>query len=168
MGKLRKHLKNKKGVSLMEILVASLIFAMITVAVTAILTPMVMAFVRANEFAEVNSLLDNVGNAIISDMSLAVDDIEINSDDDISILTRNGIISYTISDDGFLMVESGNLDPRLVFPREFYGNMTISFEVSRYDPGMASYTLVVTVTQSDSITYISREFIIRPLMLMSP
>ena len=166
MGKLLKHLKNKKGVSLMEIIVASLIFAMITAAVAALLTPMVMAFVRANEFAEVNSLLDNVGNAIISDMSLAVDDIEIAEDsDDITIPVRNGTIRYTVND-GFLVVESGNLE-RLVFPEEFYGNKTISFELSRYNPERASYTLVVTVMQPD-FTEVTRNFTVRPLMLISP
>ena len=67
--RMKKVFYNKKGMSLMEILVGSLMFAMIAVTVSAVLAPMMMSFSRAADFAEYNTLLDNVGNRIASDLA---------------------------------------------------------------------------------------------------
>ena len=62
-----KSVRNKKGMTLTEILVGGIMFAVFAIAISAIVSPMVLALMRASDFAEYSSLLDAVGNQISTD-----------------------------------------------------------------------------------------------------
>ena len=154
-----KILKKKKGISLIEILVGSLMFALIAITVSAVLAPMMMAYSRANDFAEYNTLLDDVGNRLVSELSQASRVIE-TGDNVLTIVTHNGEISFTIID-GSLMRNG-----LAVFPPEFYKGKSISFVTGATPPG---FTVEVTINPSGSIAgsglTLPREYAVRPLMI---
>jgi len=147
--------------SLMEILVGSLMFAIVAITVAAVIAPMMMAFSRANNFAEYNTMLDSVGNQIVSDIARStaapvagdsVVAITINSDSD---------VVYTV-EDGVLM---RNGVP--VFSEGFNRGKTISFIVTEdtLNNGVG-YSVAVTVTSgSETGMTIERPYAVRPLML---
>jgi len=68
---MRKLLKSKKGVTIMEVVVGSLLFGMVALTLTAAISPLMMAYRRANDLAEFNQVLDAIGNRITSEVSQA-------------------------------------------------------------------------------------------------
>jgi len=155
-------LKNKKGMSLMEILVGTLMFALIAVTVTAVLAPMMLTFMRANDLAEYNKLLDNVGNIIVSDISRASEALPESGENSavITVSTGNTVV-YTAPAGSLLR----NGEP--VFPAGFYKGKTISFNVSKTTPG---YTVTVTVSSAGRpaavASTLERDYSALPLMLI--
>jgi hypothetical protein len=162
---MKKVFYNKKGMSLMEILVGSLMFAMIAVTVSAVLAPMMMSFSRAADFAEYNTLLDNVGNRIASDLAkssgIPTDLGELDMVG-ISINSENDVI-YTISEAEGILLRNGTQ----VFPPGMYRNKRVSFIVFDTAPG---FTIEVTVNPTDRPgtmgATISREYAVRPIRLI--
>ena len=165
--KIIKTIKNKKGLSLMEILVGSLMFALIAAMVSAVLAPMMLAYSRANDFAEYNTLLDIVGNRIANDMAQSSD---IQQLDPLTMVVRGSVITYTV-ENGILLMSIDNDDPTPtstpVFPPRFYRGKTIDFSVDVTPPG---YTIEVTIGpaqgQAAIGASISREYAVRPLLLI--
>ena len=68
-----KILKNKKGLTLIELIVGIVMFTIIALTVATSLTPTLFAFMSANDFAEYNALLDNIANQIVGDMMQATE-----------------------------------------------------------------------------------------------
>lgn len=62
---MKKILKGKGGMTLIELVVAMLLFSMIVLAVTTVFVPMLKSYNNATEFAETNTLLDNIANELI-------------------------------------------------------------------------------------------------------
>jgi type II secretory pathway pseudopilin PulG len=138
-----KIIKNKKGISLIEIIVGSLMFAIVAISASAAMAPMLRAYAAANEFAEHNTLINNVANQIISDLSRATGtpasltgetNEVLTGGTGLVIPTRTGDVTYTIGDagdhHGVLLLRdaaSGNVVP--VFPRGYYRNKHVSFSV---------------------------------------
>jgi len=154
--------KNKKGMSLMEILVGSLLFALIAITVTALLAPMMLTFMRANDLAEYNKLLDNVGNIIVSDLSRASEALPASGENNVVITVSTGnTVAYTAPAGSLLR----NGVP--VFPPGFYKGKTVSFDVSKTAPG---YTVTVTVSSAGRPAAvgvsIERDYSVLPLMLI--
>ena len=157
---MKNVLHNKKGISLIEILVGSLMFALIAITVTAVIAPMMMAYVRANNLAEYNTLLDSVGNQIVSDLARSTSaPVQMGADVvEITINTDRNIV-YT--------VENGSLirNGSPVFADGFYKGKSINFLVEEDKSG---YAVVVTVESGgETGMAIERTYTIRPLMLMS-
>ena len=145
----------------MEILVGSLMFALIAATVTAVLAPMLLAYMKANDFAEYNKLLDNVGNIIVSDIARSSDTLPVFGENHVEIITSKGnAVVYTAPDGSLLR----NGDP--VFPQGFYKGKSISFTVTETAPG---YTVFVTVDSTGGPGAlggaIERPYSVRPLML---
>ena len=69
MSKRIRRVLNKKGVTLMELIVALLVFSLILTAVTSIFGPFLRAHIRANDFAEANTLLDNLATIIMNEVN---------------------------------------------------------------------------------------------------
>jgi len=154
--------KNKKGMSLMEILVGSLMFALIAITVTAVLSPMMLTYMRANDLAEYNKLLDNVGNIIVSDLSRASEALPVSGENSVVItVSRGNTVEYTAYGGSLLR----NGDP--VFPAGFYKGKTVSFDVSETTPG---YTVTVTVSSTGRPAAVGvtleRDYSALPLMLI--
>jgi len=160
-------LKSKKGMTLTEIIVGSLLFAIAAAMVAAIIGPMMMAFSRANAIAEYNMLLDSVGNRIVSDIAGAIEPPETlpfnsQTDDEFSIITASEIVIYEIDDYGRLV---RNDSP--VFPADFYGGRDVSFTVTEAPANSGVFTVSVTVSSDGGGGGIStRDYVVRPLMLI--
>ena len=160
-----KILKRKKGITLIEIIIGSLLFALVAVTVTTVLTPMLMTFSIANDLAEYNLLLDNIGNQIAGDMSQAS---EINfTGDTLIINTSSGEIIYSTTDG--LLVRSISGEPvNPVFAADFYKGKTVSFTVSGTSP---NYTLHLTINPATgpgtTAAVITRDYAVQPLLLLS-
>ena len=156
---MRKVLKNKKGMTLIEILIGSLLFAIVTATATAVLAPMMQAFSRANDLAEYNILLDNVGNKLVSEISQAS---EIKSEDPLRLVIQGNIIEYT--------VHNGSLERNglPVFPQGFYEGKSIGFQITADAPDVI---IAVTVFPSDegrgvSAATITRTYAVKPLIMI--
>ena len=146
----------------MEILVGSLMFALIAITVTAVLSPMILTFMRANDLTEYNKVLDNVGNIIVSDISRASEALPASGENNVAITVSNGnTVVYTAPGGSLLR----NGEP--VFPPGFYKNKTVSFEVSQTTPG---YTVTVTVSSEGRPAAVGvtleRDYSVLPLMLI--
>ncbi|MCL2249382.1 MAG: hypothetical protein FWC13_08930 [Oscillospiraceae bacterium] len=162
-------LKSDKGLSLMEILVAGLMFAILASTVIMVISPMMLAYSRANSLAEYNTILDSVGNTIISQLSGAVseDSIDFDNSGDGSLVFTSALeeITFSVNDDGHLL-RNGNL----VFPGEFYGGKQISFEVFEVNVNQSpAFQVEVTIFPSGgpggATAEIYRTYTVLPLML---
>jgi len=152
---------NKKGISLIEILVGSIMFAIVFLTVFSALAPMMMAYYRANDFAEYNTLLDSVGNRIVAEMTNAS---EITDLDPLTMTTHSGKVIISVDLDGLLLKNNAP-----VFPRGFYKGKSIDFEIQ--DEGDEVYAVIVTVMPNTgggagaTGAEISREYALRLWML---
>jgi len=181
-----KALKNKKGMTLTEIIVGGIMFAIFAIAISSILSPMVLAFMRANDFAEYNKILDSVGNQIVSDLVKAtgVPTFEPTADNGrgrltIPIETADNVV-YGITQNGALCrivpTPAGGEEIIEVFPEGFYKGKQIRLEFNNPArinnvnvPGC--YSIVVHVqpraggnTFGLSGSDLSREYLARPLV----
>ncbi|MCL2499915.1 MAG: type II secretion system GspH family protein [Defluviitaleaceae bacterium] len=137
-----KRTLNTKGVTLMELIVAMLVFSIIMAAATSAFAPMLNAFRRANNFAEANTLMDNLAMHVLADINNA---IRIDTDK-MSIHTPSPI--YYDEFEGFLMRDTSpdrdNPNPLYVLDRGFYRNIRIDeFYWDEDSPGLISVTFVI-------------------------
>ncbi|MDR2590103.1 MAG: hypothetical protein LBC71_03850 [Oscillospiraceae bacterium] len=152
---MKNILKNKKGISLMEILVGSLIFSLVAMTVTSVLAPMMMAFNRANSLAEYSTVLDAVGNQIANDiMRGTVVAVEADGEDNgyvmIHVRTEGTIEYRTALVDGVNVLQR-RISPTppndfvSVFAPGFYRAKDVTFEVIPEDDIEQGFSIVVTV-----------------------
>jgi type II secretory pathway pseudopilin PulG len=163
---MRNALKNKKGMTLIEIIVGSLLFTLLVATVFTVLSPMMLAYSRANSLAEYNMVLDEVGNRIISDMAQAS---AVTPGTDTLGLTINSVqVTYSIGvADGLLYRQTGT-DPIPVFHPDFYRGKQVNFTVTGASP---NFTLAVTIDSPSggrgvSGATITREYAVRPLLMV--
>jgi len=172
---MNKLMKTKKGFTLIEVVIGLVIFGIISVAAAAVLAPSLFAFMRANDFAEYNNLLDNLANQIISDLSQSTETpvfIEDDWDSDVSITQNTRVINYTVADAGdlrntmILFRQVGNAEPSPVFSEDFYKRKNVSFKIETNETEAAVVYLLTVRLQSQSGNLdIEREYAVRPLVL---
>jgi len=158
-----KELRSNSGLTLMELLVAALLFAIIAATAMMVITPIMLAYSRANSLAEYNTVLDSVGNVIVSELAGARQNpLPVFDGDSLTFTSGSGSVVIFDFEDGHLR---RNESP--VFPAGFYGGKTISFDVD--DSNFPVFVIEVTVIPSDTpvsaYSEISRDFAVRPLML---
>jgi len=155
--RVRQNLSTKKGFTLVEVLVVCVLFALIAVTVTAIISPMLRAYARANEIAEYNMILDNVGNTIASNLMQA-SDIEV-ADNYASMMFESSSVVFDVAD--------GSLQKNgiLVFAPNFYKGKSISFTITPA-PAEPDFLVNVTVTSNSSGVTLSRSYAARPLLMI--
>ena len=169
---IKKLLKSKKGFTLVELLVGLVIFGIISVAVAASLAPTLFAFMRANDFAEYNILLDNIANQIINDLSQSTEEPEFAEAgdwgsagwNDLSITKHAVRVRYTVGGAGILLRDLGG-DPFPVFSEEFYKRKTVAFKLNTFSTDPLAYTLTVRLENINRDFDIEREYAVRPLIL---
>ncbi len=71
MRTLKKLLRSSKGVSLMELVVAMMVFSILVMAVSTVFLPMLQTYYHAVDFAETNPLLDEISNTLLTDINQA-------------------------------------------------------------------------------------------------
>jgi len=173
---MRKLLKCKKGVSLMEIIVGMLLFGMVVMTMTAAISPLMLAYNRANDLAEYNQILDAIGNRITSDMAKASSIDPFTSDTDsltnnITMVIDNITVRYSLNANGQLHIQRGSSVATLetatpVYQQEFYRGKSIGIAATGTSP---NFFLEVTVTSTDSGRHtgskITRPYAVQPLLM---
>ena len=179
-------LKSKKGMTLMELIVGLVIFSVISVSLSILLAPMLFSYMRANDFAEYNALLDNIANQLISDLSNSIEEpdfvpnawvVDHSGGLTITMLTRT--VKYTVRNTvpgtgGVLQREGVNAAGAVVrvdvFSEDFYKRKIVSFRLRQdtaIDP-LTGYILTVRLRENSNLGNlfeIEREYAVRPLML---
>ena len=169
---IKRLLKSKKGFTLVELIVGLVIFGIISVAVSALLAPTLFAYMRANDFAEYNILLDNLANQIISDLSQSTEPPEFTEGserpgvtwNDVTITKQAVRVRYTVSDRGILQREI-NGETYDVYTADFYRRKQVSFKLNTLVDSTASYTLTVRLEHTNRNFEIERDYAVRPLIL---
>jgi len=149
----------------MELLVGLMLLAIIATAAGSSLSPMLKIYARANDMAEWNTLLDNIANRMISDLSQATVplDFTVNpvTNDDITIVIDGIDVDYSISADGILLI---NGNPFL--EKNYYKQKSVNFSCRPEGPDVA-YILTITISHDRGGEAISRDYAVRPLVLNS-
>ena len=192
---IRKIMNNKKGLTLMELIVGLLMFSIIAVAVSMSLAPTLFAYMSANDFAEYNALLDNLANNITSELSQAtsvetfnnnvwmINNADVNDLLFLEFETNSRVVRFAVRN-GVLRQEGLAREPDGlggftsvpryfdVFSSDFYKNKEVAFRLTADDPtAPTSFTLSVRLTSTAPIAStgqgfeIERDYTIRPLML---
>ncbi|MCL2602954.1 MAG: prepilin-type N-terminal cleavage/methylation domain-containing protein [Defluviitaleaceae bacterium] len=171
-----KHLNNKKGVTLMELIVAILVFSIIMAATTSIFGPMLNSFRRANNMAEANTIMNDLVTLIFSDVRSAVENPGLTTpnainlqigdtlnNDILSINTqRFGVITFGVEDGQ--ITRTVNNEPIIFMDDGFYrGLAVIGFNWEWHlDSGL--FELEIEVTHPDGWER-TRTYTTRPLGL---
>ena len=153
MRKLLQKLKNNRGATLIELIVGMIISVIVLAAASAVMAPMMRVFMKSNELAEMNLLLETLSGYIIADMNRATDDIVENSGV-IEITTGVEVIEYAINVDGVL-----ERNGAAVLDAGFYKGKKLD-ENMAFTPG---YTFTLTVLDRNGDEMASREFAVNPL-----
>jgi len=170
---LKKLLKNKIGMTLMEIMVGSMLFGLVAMTVTAALAPMMLAFNRANDFAEYNLVMDTVANRLTSEIAQA-SSIDISNSAELKVVTSIGEIRYHVNNGQLWQIFKsgpvGTTSPGIeVFPDDFYKGKQISFTVTHEPPispetTSQNYTVTIDISSTGpsgataTRTYAARKF----------
>lgn len=100
MRTLKKLLRSSKGVSLMELVVAMMVFSILVMAVSTVFLPMLQTYYHAVDFAETNPLLDEISNTLLTDINQANAISVVNETDGRMTLTLNikraGYAAFTV------------------------------------------------------------------------
>jgi len=172
--------------TLMELIVGILMFTIISIAISMLLAPILSAYSRANDFAEYNTLLDNIANQIINELSQSTSDpvftpgasgqwAENNDGVFLTITTNSNIVRYAVVGGALERADrlnpDGTPDLHEVFSEDFYKRKDVSFmwtetAVNPDFPNFTSYRLIVRLTERGPAGFqIQREYAVRPLML---
>jgi len=168
---MRKLLKNKQGLTLIEVIVGSLLFGLVAITVFTVIAPMMQAFMISNDLAEYNMVLDSVGNKITSEIAQASEVTPVANG--VVVTTDAGDTYYYVDGNGVLRRTSGNIpgdNDEFVFQPGFYRGKSAVFEVIG-DADSPLYTVNVTVSSTGGRAASSatreRAYTVRSLLIMS-
>ena len=178
MKTLTKTLNNKKGMTLMELIVGIMMFTIISIAVSMMLAPILSSFTKANDFAEYNALLDNIANHLINDISQSTSGPVFTegdwAEDDhgifLTVFTQNRVIRYAVMG-GILQREGLDADNNTllfdVFSEDFYRRKLVSFMIETDETtDITAYFITVRLTERGNVGFeIQRQYAVRPLIM---
>ena len=160
---------DNKGLTLLELLIALVLFVIITVAATTAFMPTFNTYLKANELAEVNTILDNVSALIMEDVIMA-ESINITPATP-SIATSFSIntthVVYYYMHDGVLTRRAGDGDPASgtsLLDQGFFRNATVTADIDIRPDGLVTLTLIMESTDEWSRT---REYMARPVRMQN-
>jgi hypothetical protein len=158
---------DKRGVTLVELVVGMIVTLIVVSAAGAVLTPMMRVFARSNDLAEMNKLLDTVSGLLIADINRA-DRIDIDGDD-IRITTNVEVIDYYIDEDILFrapVVDDVRAEGRPVFQRDYYKRKMLGIEFSELGENI-KVPFLITLTISDRFGELGRrDYAVSPLGLI--
>jgi len=159
----------------MELIVGIMLFAVVATAVSTILAPLMKVYTKANELAECNTLLDNVANQIISDLSGATDKIrdedlnrEVSGENPNSVLRITtdapDDVRYTIDGSDGVLLKNGVS----VLSKPFYKGKSVGIICNKapVKTGEAYILTVILLSDKDG-EMLRRDYAVRPLALPS-
>lgn len=167
MCKIKKLLRDRRGVTLAELIVTMAIFALITAATAALLVPTLSSYAKANELAELNSLLDTLSTELTGAMSASDHPPDIAADKaQVTLYAAGSSTSYYIQN-GILYRQPGNTAGGPVLQPGYYKNKQLSLEFSYTQtttPPSAILTTKLRLTLRDGGT-LQRSFDTMPILL---
>ncbi len=122
MKTLSRVLKSRSGMTVVEMMLAILLLAIIGATVAASLAPTLRAYNNANSVAEINTLLDNLSRDMLSDIAKARE-ISLSSTGEITIKNDLLTVSYGVDDEGYLYRDAKD---SLILAKGYYKKKTIS------------------------------------------
>ncbi len=159
LGSVLKVLKNKKGIILIETITAMLIFSVVAVCASAIFLATFKTYAKANEFAELSVLLNNLGKEICNDLNRSTVAPK-KTGSTITITANSFTIEYKPDDAGILLKNN-----KYVFAPEYYKNKQLSIDLTQPDSNKPIYSLQLTISDSDGVFMQDRKFSVSPIML---
>lgn len=169
---MKKILRNKSGMTLLEVMAALLIFAIFGVMVSASLVPMLKQFSHSNELSEMSMLLDNISDEISNNVSVAKA-VKLENDKSIVCTMDGYTLSYKIVD-GILQTsfDAAAVDKKVYFPtfdKKYYNLKTLVYgEVDSTTPmvdAKGTVKIKLLVKDRNGIIMMERSITARPLLL---
>jgi len=167
-----KMLNDNRGMTLIELMVGMMIFAVITTSALSIFMPMMKIMMRSTEISEYNTQFDNVANLVINDLSSSTGPAVVNRSAPGQPLVRllieidyPGAVVYEYDANGILL---RNGIPLL--PERFFGWTSVVLECINIfedddDIDAIVYHLSVSLLGINDDTGVSRTYVVRPLAL---
>ena len=149
--------------TLVEAIAGILIFAIIAASATTILASVSRAYVKANDLAEANVLLNSLSSVILTDLRYT-SGVTV-SGSEIEIKTGSGTVVYDV-EDGLLY-----RDERPVFDRQYYKGKTIAMEYyaddgeSEAEENPIKFIVRIKLFSESKALMVSRDYATRPLVL---
>lgn len=163
-------IKNKQGLTLVEVVVGFLIFTILFMGVSAVLVPTLNTYAKANDMAELTTLMNTASAEITNDLSQSVRNAEISGsgNDEIKIYVGGNVIDYRVTTGGIIERSFNGNTPAPIFDERYYKGKSVdmSFQVDYADPpaGEPTYTLNMKIS-NDRAGTLKSEFVVRPLIL---
>lgn len=162
-------LKNKSGMTLIEMIVAVLIVSILSVAVVSVLVPTLKTYTKANELAELNSILSIAGTEITTEMSRAVIAPSIESDGrkiNIPVKESNSVTYFL--NNGILMKQLDNNTSVHAIPKDVYNGKSLDVKYRKVKLASGdgtAYMVDISVLNRENRALLSRTFAVKPLVL---
>lgn len=171
MDKLTKALRNRRGVTLVELIITMALFSIITAAAAALLPPTLASYAKANELAELNTLLDTLTTELSAAMA-GIDTEPTLSTDGTQITLTTGTNSATYStNNGVLFCQRDSGTAQAVLQGGYYKNkqlaVAFTYTVTPATPTVPASAIIQTtlsLTLADGGT-LDRSFSVKPLIL---
>ena len=163
---MKKILKCKKGLTLVELIIGMVVLSIIIGMATAVMAPMMQFQRRSNELAEQNTLLDNLANHIIYDVSMAVEDMPSSQSGTLNIPVAaggGGPVAYTL-DNGIIWRNQADVNVPLL-PEGFSRNMNVTVLALNQIPDANGTAFMLTIELSNENRRFTRDYAVRPLAL---
>jgi prepilin-type N-terminal cleavage/methylation domain-containing protein len=157
-----KRLNNRKGVTLTELIAAMLVLSIIMLAVSMVFVPLFNAYVRANNFAEINTILDNISAVILSDLANAAEVPVFEEDEGMLTIEARPRVQYSMDGD-IIVRDVGGRGSQPIFHEGFYRNNSVRID----DYSDDTLTLVLGELRRDGTfgEIVRRSYAVRPLGL---
>lgn len=149
-----KLLKNKNGMTMIELIVGMLVFSIIAISASTILVPTLRAYAKANDLAEINTLLDNLSAEVLDDISRATEvtitntGIAPDTNTEIKIKTNVNTVTYDATS-GLLC-----MDGTPVLHEDYYKGKTVRLECYKDDKSVPLYDLTTSDGTLPSTFYV--------------
>ena len=186
--KKNNRIMDNKGMTLIELLVGLFVFSIIAVSVLTVLVSSLGAYMRARDYAEVNTLMDNLAALVMDEVAGMTpnppESISAPPDPipgDVCTIFTTRYIVYSVHeanppndtrkilmwerelDDGF-----GTRERSPVLEANFYRTISLSDAELDVDEATGIVTLTLTVIPGSRGAAISRSYTARPVGLQSP
>ena len=162
-----RQVLNNKGLTMIELLIALFVFSIIAISVITVFVSAIGAYIRARDFAEVNTLMDNISALVMDDVMSATatpSELELppptpRPGDQFTIFTTHYIV-YSISPDDQILMRNGTP----VLAANFY--RSISLDAVKLEEIDGNVTLTLTLTPGGGSPQ-TRSYTTRPVGLQS-
>lgn len=173
---MRTKLKSNSGMTLVETIVALLLFTVLATMVSTIMIPVLNTYMRANDLAELTVLVENIGSEIVDDLKQSTALAEITGGNAIKVKIESNTVEYKI-DEGVLKKKFTTNDPSFdvdshgaefypVFHEKYYRGKKLNIAYSVSGGEKPIYKVEITITNKDGLTrVVGNTFTAKPLVL---